>query len=115
MSTAHADPESTDPESTDPADADPTERSRWRPIHHLLAGIDEEIEVVYAESGVPDLKPSWVLEIIRLQARGPLTIAELAPSLGRTPSPLSQKGPAMPAPGWRNPTPAPRPPGHKHR
>jgi DNA-binding MarR family transcriptional regulator len=107
MSTAHTDPGSTDPENTDPADADPTERSRWRPVHHLLAGIDEEIEVVYAESGVPDLKPSWVLEIIRLQARGPMTIAELARSVGRTHSALSQKVAAMRAAGWLDTTPGP--------
>jgi DNA-binding MarR family transcriptional regulator len=107
MSTANTDPESTDPADADPADADPTERSRWRPLHHLLAGIDEEIEVVYAESGVPDLKPSWVLEIIRLQARGPMTIAELARSVGRTHSALSQKVAAMRAAGWLDTTPGP--------
>jgi DNA-binding MarR family transcriptional regulator len=80
--------------------ADPTEQSRWRPLFQLLAGIDDEIELVYTASGVPDLKPSWVLEIIRLHARGPMTIAELARSVGRTHSAMSQKVSAMRAAGW---------------
>jgi DNA-binding MarR family transcriptional regulator len=96
-----------DPASTDPASTDPTERSRWRPLHRLLTGMDEEIEVVYTESGVPDLKPSWVLEIIRLRARGPMTITELARSVGRTHSAMSQKVAAMRAAGWLDTTPGP--------
>jgi DNA-binding MarR family transcriptional regulator len=86
---------------------DPTEQSRWRPVHRLFGRIDEEIEVVYAENGVPDLKSSWVLEIVRLNARGPMTIAELARSQGRTHSALSQKVAAMRAAGWLITTPGP--------
>ena len=55
---------------------------------------------VYADNGIDDLKPSWVLEIIRLHVRGPMTIAELARSVGRTHSALSQKVAAMRAAGW---------------
>ena len=86
---------------------DPTEQSRWRPLFRLLAGLDEEIELVYAENGVPGLKPSWVLEIVRLNARGPMTIAELARSVERTHSAMSQKVAAMRAAGWLETSPGP--------
>jgi DNA-binding MarR family transcriptional regulator len=79
---------------------DPTERSRWRPVFRLLSGMDDEIARLYAENGMDDLKPSWVLEIVRLHVRGPMTIAELARSLGKTHSALSQKVAAMRAAGW---------------
>jgi DNA-binding MarR family transcriptional regulator len=87
-----------------PADAaepaDPTERSRWRPVFRLLSDMDDEIARIYAENGLDDLKPSWVLEIIRLHARGPMTIAGLARSVDRTHSAMSQKIAAMRAAGW---------------
>jgi DNA-binding MarR family transcriptional regulator len=86
---------------------DPTETSRWRALFRLLAGMDEEIEVVYTESGVPGLKPSWVLEIVRLHKRGPMTIAELARSVERTHSAMSQKVAAMRAAGWLSTSPGP--------
>jgi DNA-binding MarR family transcriptional regulator len=79
---------------------DPTERSRWRPVFQLLSGMDDEIARIYAENGIADLKPSWVLEIIRLHVRGPMTIADLARSVGRTHSAMSQKVAAMRAAGW---------------
>jgi DNA-binding MarR family transcriptional regulator len=83
-----------------PQSDDPTEVSRWRPVFRLLSDMDDEIARVYADNGIEDLKPSWVLEIVRLQARGPMTIAELARSVGRTHSALSQKVAAMRAAGW---------------
>ena len=79
---------------------DPTEVSRWRPVFRLLSAMDDEIARVYADNGIDDLKPAWVLEILRLRARGPMTIAELARSTGRTHSALSQKVAAMRAAGW---------------
>ena len=84
---------------------DPTEVSRWRPVFRVLSGMDDEIARVYADNGIEDLKPSWVLEIVRLHARGPMTIAELARSVGRTHSALSQKVAAMRAAGWLETTP----------
>ena len=84
---------------TGPA-GDPTERSRWRPVFRLFSAMDDEIAQVYADNGIDDLKPNWVLEIIRLHVRGPMTIAELARSVGRTHSALSQKVAAMRAAGW---------------
>lgn len=93
------------PESGPPDD--PTERSRWRPVHRLLSGMDDEIARLYAENGLDDLKPSWVLEIVRLHVRGPMTIAELARSVDRTHSALSQKVAAMRAAGWLDTEPGP--------
>jgi DNA-binding MarR family transcriptional regulator len=86
---------------------DPTEESRWRPVFGLLRGLNDEIERVYAENGIPDLKPTWVREIIRLHLHGPMTIAELARSLDRTHSALSQKVAAMRAAGWLETSPGP--------
>jgi DNA-binding MarR family transcriptional regulator len=83
-----------------PAADDPTEVSRWRPVFRLLSDMDDEIARVYADNGIEDLKPTWVLEIVRLHARGAMTIAELARSVGRTHSALSQKVAAMRAAGW---------------
>jgi DNA-binding MarR family transcriptional regulator len=82
------------------AQADPTERSRWRPVFRQLSDMDDEIARIYAENGLDDLKPSWVLEIIRLHARGPMIIADLARSVDRTHSAMSQKVAAMRAAGW---------------
>jgi DNA-binding MarR family transcriptional regulator len=86
---------------------DPTEQSRWRPVFRVLSGIDDEIARVYAENGIPDLKPTWAMEIIRLHVRGPMTIAELARSVERTHSAMSQKVAAMRAAGWLETSPGP--------
>jgi DNA-binding MarR family transcriptional regulator len=76
-------------------------------MHRLLSAMDDEIARLYAENGIADLKPAWVLEIIRLHVRGPMTIAELARSVGRTHSALSQKVAAMRAAGWLETAPGP--------
>jgi DNA-binding MarR family transcriptional regulator len=86
---------------------DPTEQSTWRPVFRVLSGIDDEIARVYAENGIPDLKPTWAMEIIRLHVRGPMTIAELARSVERTHSAMSQKVAAMRAAGWLETSPGP--------
>ena len=86
---------------------DPTETSRWRPVFRLLSDMDGEIARVYADIGIDDLKPAWVLEIVRLHVRGPMTIAELARSVGRTHSALSQKIAAMRLAGWVQTGPGP--------
>ncbi len=85
---------------------DPTEASLWRPVVRMLSDMDDEIARVYADNGIDDLKPTWVLEIVRLRARGPMTIAELARSTGRTHSALSQKVAAMRAAGWLETSPS---------
>ncbi|WP_414503951.1 MarR family winged helix-turn-helix transcriptional regulator [Streptomyces sp. NEAU-L66] len=79
---------------------DPTGNSLWRPLRLLQASMDAEIARIYAEERIAGLKPSYVMELLRLHARGPMTITELAGSVGRTHSALSQKVAAMRAAGW---------------
>ncbi len=62
--------------------------------------MDADIARVYAEQQIKGLKPSFVLELLRLHALGPMTITELAESVGRTHSALSQKVAAMRAAGF---------------
>jgi DNA-binding MarR family transcriptional regulator len=85
---------------TGPAVPDPTEQSRWRPLRLLLDAMDADIARLYAEARVDGLKPNWVMELLRLHARGPMTIAELARSVERTHSAMSQKVAAMRDAGW---------------
>ncbi|MGP8000885.1 MAG: MarR family winged helix-turn-helix transcriptional regulator [Streptosporangiaceae bacterium] len=79
--------------------ADPTERSRWRPLRLLQAALDADIAQVYTEAGIDGFRPSYVLELLRLNARGPMTITELAESVQLTHSAVSQKVAAMRAAG----------------
>ena len=66
----------------------------------MLAAMDEDIERLYREAAVEGLKPNWVMELIRLHLRGPMTITELAEVVGRTHSAMSQKVAAMRAAGF---------------
>jgi DNA-binding MarR family transcriptional regulator len=79
--------------------ADPTEEGAWRPLRILLAAMDADIARVYAEAQITGLTPSMVMELLRLHARGPMTIRELAESVQRTHSGTSQKVAAMRAAG----------------
>ncbi|MGA5822851.1 MarR family winged helix-turn-helix transcriptional regulator [Kitasatospora sp. NPDC094028] len=79
---------------------DPTQQSLWRPLRLLQASMDADIGRLYTEARVEGLKPSFVMELLRLHALGPMTITELAESVGRTHSALSQKVAAMRAAGW---------------
>jgi DNA-binding MarR family transcriptional regulator len=85
---------------TDDAFIDPTEHSAWRPLRLLQAAMDAEIAAIYSTAQIDGLKPSFVLELIRLHARGPMTITELAESVQRTHSAMSQKVAAMRTAGW---------------
>jgi DNA-binding MarR family transcriptional regulator len=78
---------------------DPTEQSHWRPLRLLLDAMDADIARLYAEARIDGLKPSFVMELIRLHTRGPMTITELAESVQRTHSAVSQKVAAMRAAG----------------
>ena len=62
--------------------------------------MDADIARLYTEAQVKGLKPSWVMELLRLHAQGPMTIADLARSVERTHSAMSQKVAAMRAAGW---------------
>lgn len=79
----------------EPDDGDPTEESLWRPLRRLQAEMDDDIARLYTEAHVEGLRPSFVLELIRLHRRGPMTISELAESVQRTHSAESQKVAAM--------------------
>ncbi|GIF38550.1 MarR family winged helix-turn-helix transcriptional regulator [Actinoplanes xinjiangensis] len=80
--------------------ADPTEESVWRPWRLLQAAMDAEIARVYADARIEGLRPTWVMELLRLHHRGPMTITELAESVQITHSGMSQKVSAMRAAGW---------------
>ncbi len=81
------------------AAADPTEQSRWRVLRLLLDRMDADIARLYADAGIRDLKPSFVMELLRLNAAGTMTITELARAVQRTHSATSQKVAAMRAAG----------------
>jgi DNA-binding MarR family transcriptional regulator len=78
---------------------DPTGESLWRRLRLLQDAMEAEIARIYAEANVTGLKPSMVMELLRLNARGPMTIRELAESVQRTHSATSQKVAAMRAAG----------------
>jgi DNA-binding MarR family transcriptional regulator len=84
---------------TEDLPADPTEQSVWRPLRLLQAAMDADIARLYAEPQLTGLTPSMVMELLRLNARGPMTIKELADSVQRTHSATSQKVAAMRAAG----------------
>lgn len=82
-----------------PKPDDPGEHSLWRPLRLLTSALDADIARLYAESGNVGLKPSWVMELLRLNAKGAMTITELAESVQLTHSAISQKVSAMRAAG----------------
>jgi DNA-binding MarR family transcriptional regulator len=82
-----------------PVTEDPTEQSRWRPLRLLQAALADDIARLYAQADIQGLRPSYVLELIKLHVRGPMTIGELAEAVQRTHSALSQKVAAMRAAG----------------
>jgi len=57
--------------------------------------MDAEIEQVYIERGITGVRPRFAYPLIRLAHTGPLTIRELATSLGRSHSAVSQTIAAM--------------------
>jgi DNA-binding MarR family transcriptional regulator len=78
---------------------DPTEQSVWGPLKRLLDAMDADIARLYAEADLGEVRPSFVMELIRLHLYGPMTITELAETVGRTHSAVSQKVAAMRAAG----------------
>jgi DNA-binding MarR family transcriptional regulator len=86
---------------------DPTGTSLWRPLHLLTAAVDADIAQVYTDAAIEGVKPTWVMELLRLHLQGPMTITELAESVNRTHSALSQKVAAMRAAGLVRTTPGP--------
>jgi DNA-binding MarR family transcriptional regulator len=85
---------------------DVTTKSLWRSVRELMERVDNDLARIYEAS--PDtagVRPSWVLEILRLHARGPMTIRQLSASVGRTHSASSQKVAAMAKAGMVETTP----------
>ncbi len=89
-----------------PTAPDPTEHSRWR---LLQAAMDADIARIYAEAQIGGLKPSFVMELLRLHGRGPMTISELAESVQLTHSATSRKWPRCAPPVGSAPTLVPMP------
>ncbi|MFW6722060.1 MarR family winged helix-turn-helix transcriptional regulator [Streptomyces sp. MAR4 CNY-716] len=76
--------------------ADPTKLpDPWQALHTLLASLDAEIERVYTDRGIEGVRPRFAYPLIRLAHTGPLTIRELAESLHRSHSAVSQTIAAM--------------------
>ncbi|MGX1670671.1 MarR family winged helix-turn-helix transcriptional regulator [Streptomyces sp. NPDC055400] len=67
----------------------------WHSLHELLAAMDADIEQVYVERGIKGVRPRFAYPLIRLAHTGPLTIRELAESLNRSHSAISQTIAAM--------------------
>lgn len=61
----------------------------------MLADMDGQIESLYAERGIQGVRPRFAYPLIRLAHTGPLTIRELADSLDRSHSAMSQTITAM--------------------
>ena len=72
------------------SEPDPTPEPLWRSMRLLPARMDRDIDRIYREAKL-DAKPNYVMELLRLDTRGPMTIAELAASVERTHSAMSQK------------------------
>jgi DNA-binding MarR family transcriptional regulator len=78
-----------------PAAFDPSEESVWRPLRLLLSAMDDDIARLYADAAIDGIRPTHVMELLRLHARGPMTITELAASVRLTHSAVSQKVAAL--------------------
>jgi DNA-binding MarR family transcriptional regulator len=77
------------------AKSDPSEHSLWRPLRLLQTAMDGDIDRVHSDGEIGEIKSAWVMELLRLDAHGPMTITELAQSTQRTHSAMSQKVAAM--------------------
>ena len=76
-------------DSTPPA-PEPLEPGHWRPLHRLLADMDEQIAELYRRRGITEVRPRFVGPLILLSRHRSLTIRELAELTGRTHSAASQ-------------------------
>lgn len=74
---------------------DTADRSTWRPLRRLLAAMDDQIGEVYRQAGLTEITPRFGMPLIRLHHAGPMTITELARSVGVTHSAMSQTVTAM--------------------
>jgi DNA-binding MarR family transcriptional regulator len=86
---------------------DPTLQSGLRPLRLLLMAMDAEIARLYAERGVPDVRPRFTMALVRLHHRGAMTVKDLAEQVDVTHSAMSQTVTAMRAAGLVETTPGP--------
>jgi len=78
------------------SNSDPTALpGRWDALHDLLRHIDGEIETLYRASGIEGIRPRFAYPLIRLRHTGPISVNNLADSLGRSQSAMSQTLSAM--------------------
>ena len=66
----------------------------WRYVQLLEARMNRDIQQIYDEAKL-DVHAGYVVELVRLDTGGPMTIAELAAAVERTHSAMSQKVAAM--------------------
>lgn len=64
--------------------------SQWGGVRRLLQSIDRQIADLYAQRGVDGVPPRYSMALIRLHARGDMTIKELAAEVDVTHSAMSQ-------------------------
>ena len=62
----------------------------WDTFFALQRRLDADIEQFYAQRGIAGMRSRFALPMVRLAHEGPLTIRDLAASLDRTHSALSQ-------------------------
>lgn len=67
----------------------------WDDLFALLAELDREIAALYVEAGIEGVRTRFVVSLIELARRGPLTIQELADRREVTHSAMSQTVAAM--------------------
>lgn len=87
---------------------DPTrETARWDRLFALISQMDREIEELYVRRGAEGMRSRFVRPLIRLAHQGPLTVSQLAESLGSTHSATSQTVAAMKKHGFLTSAPGP--------
>lgn len=59
-------------------------------LRHLLELLDGDVAIVYADLGLPEVRPRFAPVVRTLAARGPSTIRDLAAAIGVTHSAASQ-------------------------
>lgn len=93
---------------TNSSSGDPTRLpARWDALFALLRRLDDDIDGLYARRGVTGMRSRFARPMMRLAHEGPLTIRELAASLERTHSAVSQTVAGMRQAGFVTTEPGP--------
>jgi DNA-binding MarR family transcriptional regulator len=78
---------------------DPTERSRWGALQFLWRAMTVDVDRVYADAGLDPLEDRFVMELVRLHTRGPMTVRRLSESVLRDLDKVNRKVNDMAAAG----------------